>query len=117
MVASSLRTEAMAETIDQVAERLARLELTVAQGFHECATRDTGLSLKIDLGLSALSQKVDINTESLRNDLQTVLNAVDSLSDEFRRTAEYMRKEHAADREVFRLTLVDHAHRLNKLEQ
>ena len=95
----------MAETLEKVGERLTRLEVTVAQGFHDSEMRD-----------SALSNKIDVNTEALRSDLQTVLNAVDSLADELRRTTESIRKEHAADRAVLTLALQQHARRLHDLE-
>ena len=95
----------MAETLDKVEERLTRLEVTVAQGFHDAEARD-----------SALSNKIDVNTEALRSDLHTVLNAVDSLADELRRTTDSIRREHAADRKVLTLTLQQHARRLHDLE-
>ena len=96
----------MAETFDKLEERLTRLEVTVAQGFYNAEMRD-----------SALSNKIDVNTEALRSDLHTVLNAVDSLADELRRTTESIRKEHAADRAVLTLTLQQHARRLHDLDQ
>ena len=72
----------MAETFDKLEERLTRLEVTVAEGFHDTKSQLNQAELR-DM---ALSQKIDVNTESLRGDLQTVLSAVDSLADEFRRT-------------------------------
>ncbi len=96
----------MAETVEQVAERLARLETTVAQGFHE-----------MELRFSALGRKIDVNVEALRGDIQTVGESVTSLAAEMRRTTDAMRKEHAADREVLRLSLLNHAGRIHDLER
>jgi len=95
----------MAETIDNVSERLTKLEVTVAQGFHDAEMRDL-----------ALSSKVDVTVESLRDEIRSVANAVASLGDEMRRTVDTVRKEHAADRNVLTVTLQQHARRLNDLE-
>lgn len=100
------------ETLDKVSERLVRLEVTVAQGFHDAKARFHGAELR-DM---ALSRKVDVNTESLRSDLRTVLDAVASLGDEVRRTTDAIRQEHAADRAVHALALEQHATRLHDLE-
>jgi hypothetical protein len=97
--------ERMAETLDKLEERLTRLEVTVAQGFYNAELRD-----------AALSNKIDVNTEALRSDLHTVLNAVDSLTDELRRTTESIRKEHAADRAILTLSLQQHSRRIHDLE-
>ena len=111
MVTSS--TADMAEdTLDKVAERLVRLEVTVAQGFHEAKSRFHDAELR-DM---TLSRKIDVNTESLRSDLRTVLDAVASLGDEMRRTTDAIRQEHAADRSVHGLALEEHARRLHDLE-
>jgi DNA-binding ferritin-like protein len=104
MLDSFLRN-AMPETIDKVSERLARLEVTVAQGFRDCEARD-----------AALSEKIDVNTESLRDDIRTVLDAVGSLADELRRTADSIRNEHAADRKLVTVALQQHAKRIHDLE-
>ncbi len=96
----------MAETLDKVAERLTRLEVTVAGGFQDAELRD-----------SALSRKIDVNTESLRGDLRTVLDAVTELAEEVRRTTTSIRKEHAADRDIFRLAIEQHSRRINPLEK
>lgn len=148
----------MADTVDKVSERLAELEVTVAQGFHDLRPRFQSIDQsfeqvdqrfeqvnqrfkqvdqrfdQIDQRLNdlehhvderfheaelrdlALSQKIDVNTESLRSDLTTVLKAVDSLADEMRRGFDSIRKGHAADREVLTVTLQQHARRLNDLE-
>lgn len=62
----------MADT-GKVAERLARLETSVAQGFYNQDRR-----------YQALNQKLDAAIESLRADTKTVLEAVSSLADELR---------------------------------
>lgn len=95
----------MPGAIDKVSERLTRLEVTTAQGFLDSEARD-----------AALSEKIDVNTEAVRADIRTVLDAVGSLSDELRRTADSIRQEHAADRKLFTLTLQQHAKRIQKLE-
>jgi DNA-binding ferritin-like protein len=79
----------MADTVDKVAERLAHLEVTVAQGFHDAELRDINLS-----------RKVDVVSESLRSDIRTVAEAVTTLGNEMRRTTDAIRQEHAADRAV-----------------
>lgn len=103
----------MADTIDNVSERLTALEVTVAKGFvenerqfHEAELRDI-----------ALNRKIDVNTESLRGDIRTVLDAVGSLADEMRRTTSSIREEHAADRKILTLAIEQHATRLFDLEQ
>jgi hypothetical protein len=95
----------MADTVEQVALRLAQLEVTVAQGFHD-----------VERQFSAMSRKIDINVEALRGDIQTVVEIVTALTSEMRRTTDAMRNEHAADREVLRLSLLNHGERLHTLE-
>jgi hypothetical protein len=95
----------MSENVEKVSERLTQLEVTVAQGFHDAEMRDL-----------ALSSKIDVISESMRDEIRTVANAVASLSHEMRRTIDAVRKEHAADRKVLTVTLQQHARRLNELE-
>ena len=95
----------MEVTLDKVAERLTRLEVTVAQGFHDAEQRDL-----------ALARKIDIHTEAIRADLRAVIGAMSAAAEESRRTAESIRKEHAADRAVLTLTLQQHSRRLHNLE-
>jgi hypothetical protein len=100
--------KSMAETLDpldKVAERLTRLEVTVAQGFHDAEERDL-----------ALARKVDIQTEAIRADLRAAIDAMNGFAEESRRTADSLRKEHAADRAVLTVTLQQHARRLHDLE-
>jgi len=80
--------------------------VTVAGGFQDAEPRD-----------SALSRKIDVNTESLRRDLRTVLDAVTELAEEVRRTTTSIRQEHAADRDIFRLAIEQHSRRINPLEK
>lgn len=103
----------MTETLDKVSERLTSLEVAVADGivenkrrFHEAELRDI-----------ALSRKIDVNTESLRGEIRTVLDAVGSLADEMRRTTDSIRAEHAADRKILTLAIGQHATRLFALEE
>ena len=95
----------MAETLDKVEARLTRLELTVAQGFHDAEERDL-----------ALARKVDIQTEAIRADLRAAIDAMNGFAEESRRTADSLRKEHAADRAVLTVTLQQHARRIHHLE-
>lgn len=95
----------MAETLDKVAERLTRLEVTVAQGFHDAEARDL-----------ALARKVDIQTEAMREDLRAAIDALNAFAAESRRTADSLRKEHAADRALLTVTLQQHSRRLHDLE-
>lgn len=102
----------MRETVDKVFERLMLLEVTVGHGFHDTEAR----FLECEARGAALSEKIDVNTEAVRADIRTVLDAVGSLSDELRRTADSIRQKHAADRKLFTLTLQQHAKRIQKLE-
>jgi hypothetical protein len=103
----------MADSLDKVAERLARLELTVAEGFMETRTRFEEVEQR-DL---ALSRKIDVQVEAIREDLQATAGALNTFAEESRRTAESMRKEHAADRAVLTVTLQQHARRIYDLEE
>jgi hypothetical protein len=76
MVASS--SVDVSETIERVSERLARLEVTVAQGFHECAVRDGELGKRID----ALTRKVDSNGDTLHRKIDSVSVSLDRRIDE-----------------------------------
>lgn len=95
----------MPDTVEKVAERLARLEHTVAEGFYANDAR-----------INALDNKIDISVESLRSDIKTVLEAVGALTEELRRTTDAIRKEHAADRAILKLTLQDHGRRIESVE-
>ena len=102
----------MADSLDKVAERLAKLEVTAAEGFLETRTRFHEMEQR-DL---ALSRKIDVQVEAIREDLQTTAAALNTFAEESRRTADSMRKEHAADRAVLTVTLQQHARRINDLE-
>ena len=102
----------MPDTVEQVAERLARLEKTVAEGFHANSTRFRGLETRLE----ALDNKIEVSVESLRGDIKTVIEVVNALTDEMRRTTDSIRKEGAADREVLKLALLNHKHRIQNLE-
>ena len=116
----------MEDTVEKVAERLAQLEKTVAEGFFanseqfkQADGRFNSLDARfnaMELRLDALDNKIDISVESLRSDIKTVLDAVGALADEMRRTTAATRKEHAADREILKLALQDHSIRLQGLE-
>ena len=127
MVASSVKGETMAEAVDKVAERLARLEVTVAEGFHENSQQFEGVRSELksvaqhfheaELRDIALSRKIDVATEALRGDLRNVMDAVTSLGEEMRRTTDSIRKEHAVDRALLTTAIENHAGRLHTLEQ
>lgn len=94
-----VRTFRMAETIDTVSERLTRLEVTVAQGFHESAARDAALDRKIDAVAETLNRKIDASTDVIREDIR-------AFKEEVRRS-----------NDAIRLILVDHSRRLTDLEK
>jgi hypothetical protein len=102
----------MSDDVEKVAGRLAKLEVTVAEGFHDTASK----LHQAELRDFALSQKIDVQTESLRADIKAVLDAVGSLTDEMRRASESIRKEHETDRKLTRLTLLDHTKRTLPVE-
>ena len=95
-----------------VDERLSRLETTVATGLHEHGQRIE----RIEDRMFALENKVNVVAESIRADLQTVLQAVTAGTEEMRRTTEAIRKEHEADRRLTRSILEDHPKRIRTLE-
>lgn len=129
MLPSSKRW-AMEETLEKVAERLAKLEVTVAEGFHDTRQRfadmeqrDLALSHKIDVqvdamraDLNAAVHKFESQTEAMRADLQSTAANLNAFTEESRRTAESIRKEHAADRAILTITLQQHAKRIYDLE-
>lgn len=102
----------MEDTVEKVAERLARLEKTVAEGFHGNTTEHRGLFAQ----LAALDNKIDVSVESLRGDIKTVIEVLTAVTDEWRRTADSIRKEGAADREILKLALLNHERRIQSLE-
>ena len=108
------------DTVEKVAERLAHLEKTVAAGFHE-NTRQFNLAEArfggLDARLDALDNKIAVSVESLRGDIQTVLEALTAFTDEMRRTTASIRSEGAADREILKLALQDHGRRIHDLEK
>lgn len=109
----------MRETVEKVAERLAQLEKTVAEGFHGNTQRFQGMDARfdsIDARFTALENKLDVSVESLRGDITTVIEVVKALTDEMRRTTASIRKEGAADREILKLALLDHGCRIHALE-
>jgi hypothetical protein len=112
MVASSEVVE-MSDTLETVAERLARLEVTVAEGFHDTKVRFHDM----EQGLLTLSRKVDVQTEAIREDLRSAIDAMNTFAEEARRTTDSVRREHAADRAVLTVALQQHARRLHDLEQ
>ena len=96
----------MTDTVEKVAERLAQLEKTVAEGFYETNSR-----------FAALDNKIDVSVESLRGDIKTVIEVVSALTDEMRRTTDSIRKEGAADREILKLAILNHERRIQTVER
>lgn len=96
----------MTDTVEKVAERLAHLEKTVAEGFYDTNAR-----------ITALDNKLDVSVESLRGDLKTVIDVLTAHIDEMRRTTAAMRKEHAADRKILKLSLLNHERRIQTIER
>lgn len=110
----------MAETMDKVAERLARLETTVAEGFHDTSTRLQDVQARFEdlhARIGALDNKFDVVSESLRDDLKAVREVLTAFIDESSRTTAAMRKEHAADRKLTKLVLKEHGGRLRRVER
>ena len=110
----------MEDTVEKVAERLARLETTVAKGFHENTRQFNQVEARfdgLDARLDALDNKIDVSVESLRGDLKTVVEILTAHINEMRRTTASMRKEHAADRTVLKLALQEHGRRIHNLEE
>lgn len=105
MVTSSSTDNTMADSLDKVAERLALLEQTMAKGFYD-----------LDERVTVMGSKFDIQTEAIREDLQKTAATLNAFAEESRRTAESMRKEHAADRAVLIVTLKQHARRIYDVE-
>jgi hypothetical protein len=70
----------------------------------------------VEQGMGAQSNKMSVLTESLRGDIQTVLETVIRFTDEMRRTTASVRKEHEADRRVLHLALENHGTRIAWLE-
>ena len=102
----------MSDTLDKVADRLARLDMTVAEGFHDTKVRFHDM----EQGVLALSRKIDVQTEAIREDLQSAAGALNTFAEEARRTTDALRKEHAADRAVMTAALQQHARQLHDLE-
>ncbi len=102
----------MTDTVEKVAERLAQLEKTVAEGFHGNTKEHRGLFAQLE----ALDNKINVSVESLRGDLKTVVEILTAHIDEMRRTTDSIRKEGAADREILKLALLNHERRIQSLE-
>jgi len=78
----------MADTVDKVSERLTNLEVTVAQGFHDMKhDMEKGFAGSMARDIE-LDRKIDANTESLRHEIRTVIDTVNSLGEDIRRKRE-----------------------------
>jgi uncharacterized coiled-coil protein SlyX len=102
----------MADDIMAVDERVARLEVTVAQGFSEQNRRIATVEEKID----ALNAKLDVVSESLEDKIDLVLDRVEGLAKESQAATKAMQREWRADRRLMFATLTDHGVRIEALE-
>lgn len=94
----------MKDTVDKVAERLARLEVTVTEGCYSNKQRFDAIDRRFDgvdqqlheaeLRDIALGEKIDASTESLRAEIRA------------------MRAEHVADRNIMIQALQQHGTRI-----
>lgn len=120
----------MSETIDNVSERLTRLEATVVGGFDDSRARDLALAGEIDVHSgrltalevtvakgfhesaardAALNRKIDSSAEALNRKIDA---NTELLSRKIGELAEEMRRNN----DSIRLALVDHSRRLIDLE-
>jgi hypothetical protein len=72
---------------------------------------------RFDQRLEKMNDKIDVTAESLRGDIQRVVEVVGAMTEHLDRTAENIRKEHEADRRLIYATLKDHRSRLASLEE
>ena len=82
------RPRAVIHEAQALSERLTNLEVTVAQGFHDLShdmTQGFEASKARDI---ELDRKIDASTESLRREIRTVIDTVNSLGEEIRRKRE-----------------------------
>jgi len=102
-----------------VNERLTRLEKTVAEGFLDVRTFFEGHDarfVRLKDRMVALDSKLDVFSETIRDDIKNVLDAISAGTDEMRRTTQAIRKEHEADRRLMKAILTDHATRIRTVE-
>ena len=83
MVASSVKGETMAETVDKVAERLASLEVTVAKGFHETSQHFEGVSSEFK-SVSSEFKSVGSEFKSVHSEFKSVHSEFKSVHSEFK---------------------------------
>jgi len=110
----------MADDVMALDERLARLEVTVANGFSEQSGRITSLEQKVDTleqKFDALNSKLDVVSESLEDKIQLVLERLDSRTKEMLAATESMRREWRGDRRLMYAMLKDHRVRIDALEK
>jgi hypothetical protein len=113
-------TMGVEDRLDKLEAAVVRLEVTVSRGFGELTKRMDGFDARMDRydqRLERMNDKIDVTSESLRGDIQRVVDVVSAMTEHLDRTAENIRKEHEADRRLIYATLKDHRSRLASLEE
>jgi hypothetical protein len=127
--------------LDKLENAVVRLEVTVSRGFGELTKRMDGFDARMDRfdarmdgfdarldgfdarmdrfdqRLERMNDQIGVTAESLRGDIQRVVDVVSAMTEHLDRTAENIRKEHEADRRLMYATLKDHRSRLASLEE
>jgi hypothetical protein len=60
----------VADTVDRVGERLARLEVAVVRGFHDNEVRFRQIEAQLQQSEARLNRKIDESTESLLEEIR-----------------------------------------------
>jgi hypothetical protein len=106
----------MSDTIDNVSERLTRLEVTVAQGFHDCSLRDDALERKTDSLDRKFDAKFDALDRKIDSTADTLSRKIDANTDLLSRKIDDLAEEMRRSTDTIHLVLLDHSRRLNDLE-
>ena len=123
----------MADDVMAVDERLARLEVTVANGFSDLGRRMDRLEVRMDRlemrmdrlevrmdrledRVNALNSKLDVTAESLEGKMGLLMERMDAHAQEMRVWTKAIVDEHRADRRLMYAMLQDHGIRIRALE-
>jgi uncharacterized coiled-coil protein SlyX len=109
----------MADDVMAVDERLARLEVTVANGFSDLGRRMDRLEMRMDRledRVNALNSKLDVTAESLEGKMGLLMERMDAHAQEMRVWTKAIVDEHRADRRLMYAMLQDHGIRIRALE-
>lgn len=98
-----------------VDERVTKLEVTVAEGFHELGGRIDRLDGRMDR-LDGRMDRFEERMDAFNEKLGLVLERLDLLSAEMRTTITAMTRESRADRRLMFAMLKDHRVRIEALE-